>query len=59
MEIVRESGASGVMIEESKKGFTLDPVAIRAGLPGQMVLFGNVDSQLLLRGTPRRIWAEV
>ena len=40
-----------VMLEESKKAFVLDPAEIRKELPASIVLFGNLDSQLLLRGT--------
>jgi uroporphyrinogen-III decarboxylase len=43
------------MIEESKKGFVLDPVSIRRALPERIVLFGNVDSQILRFGTGREI----
>jgi len=47
------------MIEEDKKGFTLDPVEIRRMLCPEICLFGNLDSNLLLSGTPESIRAEV
>lgn len=59
MDIIMETRPAGVLIEESKKGFNLDPVAIRKRLPSEIVLFGNVDSLLLLNGTPHKIEAEV
>jgi hypothetical protein len=37
-------GARALMVEESKKSFTLDVVEIRRKLAPEMVLFGNVDS---------------
>jgi hypothetical protein len=55
LDLIRESGVDGVMIEESKKGFVLDPVAIRRALPERIVLFGNTDSQLLRFGTSAEI----
>jgi len=50
---------AGLMIEEDKKGFTLDPLEIRRMLRPETCLFGNVDSTLLLRGTPDAIRADV
>ncbi len=50
---------AGLMIEEDKKGFALDPLEIRRMLRPETCLFGNVDSTLLLRGTPEAIRAEV
>jgi uroporphyrinogen-III decarboxylase len=43
-------GVDGVLIEESKKTFHLDPVEIRKRLDPRVILFGNVDSYLLLTG---------
>jgi len=59
MEIIVETQPAGVMLEESKKGFVLDPIEIRKKLPEDIVLFGNVDSVMLWHGTPRDIIAEV
>lgn len=59
LDIIIETDVAGVMIEESKKGWRLDPVEIRKKLPGDMVLFGNLDSQLLLKGTPASITKEI
>lgn len=52
-------GADAVMLEESKAGFVLDPIVIRKKLEPRAVLFGNVDSQLLLHGTRAAIREEV
>ena len=59
LDIIIETDVSGVMIEESKKGWRLDPLEIRKKLPADMVLFGNLDSQLLLNGPPASITKEV
>jgi hypothetical protein len=50
---------AGFLIEEDKKGFALDPLEIRRMLRPETCLFGNLDSTLLLRGTPEAIRAEV
>ena len=50
---------SALMIEEDKKGFTLDPTEIRRLLRQEICLFGNLDSALLLNGTPDAIRTEV
>ena len=50
---------AGLMIEEDKKGFALDPLEIRRMLRPETCLFGNLDSNLLLWGTPDAIRAEV
>ena len=50
---------AGLMIEEDKKGFALDPLEIRRMLRPETCLFGNLDSNLLLWGTPEAIRAEV
>jgi len=50
---------AGLMIEEDKKGFALDPLEIRRMLRPETCLFGNLDSTLLCRGTPEAIRAEV
>lgn len=59
LDIIIETRPAAVFIEESKKGFDLDPVDIRKKLPPEIVLFGNLDSQLLLDGNPTQIQAEV
>ena len=56
---IERIGMDGLMIEESKKGFVLDPVEIRRALSPGIVLFGNTDSDLLLRGSPEEIRADV
>lgn len=50
---------AGLMIEESKKRFTLDPVEIRKALRPEVCLFGNADSLLVKQGTPEEIREEV
>ncbi len=50
---------AGLMIEEDKKGFALDPLEIRRMLRPETCLFGNLDSNLLLWGSPEAIRAEV
>ena len=50
---------AALMIEEDKKTFALDPAEIRQMLRSDICLIGNVDSTLLLRGTPDRIREEV
>jgi hypothetical protein len=53
-------GISGLLVEETKKGFALDIAAIRARLAGRVCLFGNLDSLDLLRhGSPAAVAAEV
>ena len=50
LDLINEVGVDGVMIEETKKTFALDPVEIRKHLDPAVVLFGNMDSYLLLTG---------
>jgi hypothetical protein len=46
-------GIKCLMIEEPKKGFDLDPVAIKERLGDSVCLVGNVDSvEVMWRGTP-------
>ncbi len=56
---INSLGMAGLMIEEDKKGFHLDPLEIRKRLHPETCLFGNIDSSLLLRGTPDSIRKEV
>lgn len=49
---------NGLMIEEGKKGFSLDPVVLRERLRTDLCLFGNTDSALLLNGPPDAIARE-
>ena len=55
IDLINEVGVDGVLIEESKKTFHLDPVEIRKRLDPRVVLFGNVDSYLLLTGPSNAI----
>jgi hypothetical protein len=59
MRLINSLDMAGMMIEEDKKGFTLDPVEIRGMLRPEICLFGNLDSNLLLKGTPDEIRLEV
>lgn len=59
LDAINEIGADGVLIEESKLDFVLDPVEIRRKLDPRTVLFGNIDSWLLHTGTHRTIRDEV
>ncbi|HNT37354.1 MAG TPA: uroporphyrinogen decarboxylase family protein, partial [bacterium] len=48
-----------LMIEESRKGFELDPVRIRHELTESITLFGNLDTVSTLRfGTPEQVRQE-
>ncbi|MCX6375986.1 MAG: hypothetical protein NTU88_08155, partial [Armatimonadetes bacterium] len=59
MRLINSLDMAGLMIEENKKTFTLDPVEIRKMLRQEIALFGNVDSTLLRNGTPDAIGAQV
>jgi hypothetical protein len=58
--LIRDSGVRALLVEESRKTFTLDVVEIAKGLAGEVALFGNVDTtDLLLRGEPSAVEAAV
>jgi hypothetical protein len=59
MRLINSLDMAGLMVEEDKKGFTLDPVEIRRMLRPEVCLFGNLDSSLLLSGTSDAIRSEV
>lgn len=59
MALINSLDMAGLMVEESKKTFTLDPVEIRRMLRPEVCLFGNVDSTLLRRGTTDEVRAQV
>ena len=60
LEDFTEINAAALMVEESKKSFTLDIREIRERLGGRLCLFGNLDSLELLReGSPEQVRAEV
>lgn len=59
LDTINRMAVDGVMIEENKKGFVLDPAEVRKRLEPRIVLFGNLDSCLLLRGAPGEIRDEV
>jgi hypothetical protein len=55
-----EVGAKALMVEESKKTFTIDAGAVRERIGGRICLFGNIDSITLLHGgRPEDVRAEV
>ena len=59
MQLINTLDMAGMMIEEDKKGFTLDPIEIRKMLRPEICLFGNLDSARLLRGPHEAIRADV
>jgi hypothetical protein len=59
MPMINRLNMAGMMIEEDKNGFVLDPVEIRRLLRPETCLFGNLDSALLRNGTPEAIRSEV
>lgn len=49
---IKQLSISAMMVEESKKGFTLSPKALASQLEGEITLFGNLDSiDILQKGT--------
>ena len=50
MRLINSLDMAAMMIEESKKGFVLDPVEIRRMLRPEVCLIGNADSLLLRLG---------
>jgi uroporphyrinogen-III decarboxylase len=60
LEDFTQINAAALMVEESKKTFTLDIREIRERLEGRICLFGNLDSlELLRQGSPGQVQAEV
>lgn len=59
MRLINSLDMAGLMVEEDKKTFALDPAEIRKMLRPEIALFGNVDSTLLRNGTPGEIRAAV
>ena len=59
MGFINSLDMAALMIEESKKGFVLDPVEIRKTLRPEVCLIGNADSLLIKRGTSDQIREEV
>ncbi len=49
LDVIKELGVKGLMVEESKKSFSLDIVNIYERLEGQVCLFGNLDSVYTLQ----------
>ncbi len=57
---VRETGAQGLLIDESRKGYVLEVGEIKAILGERMALFGNVSSETtLLHGGVEEVRREV
>jgi uroporphyrinogen-III decarboxylase len=60
IEDIGSTGISGLMIEESRKNFTLDAGKIRQRLPAEIGLFGNVSAEkTLLYKSKNEVRAEV
>ncbi len=60
LELLLESGAHALALEESKKGFDIDVAEIAAKVDGRMALLGNLDAMVLLeRGPVSAIRTEV
>jgi len=59
MRLINSMEMAGLMIEEDKKTFALDPVEIRRILRPEVCLLGNVDSGLLRNGSQEEIRAAV
>ncbi|NPV07987.1 MAG: hypothetical protein HPY83_08500 [Anaerolineae bacterium] len=58
--LIRESGVKALLVEDSRKTFSLDVVKIARELEGKVCLFGNVDTTgLMLRGSPNQVRAAV
>ena len=56
LDDLADAGIRGLLVEESKKGFTLPVQYIRDRLAGRVCLFGNIDSLVLLHdGSPQSI----
>ncbi|AEE98088.1 uroporphyrinogen decarboxylase family protein [Mahella australiensis] len=49
LDDIKQLGVKGLMVEESKKNFTLDIGSIYDRLEGQVCLFGNLDSVYILQ----------
>ena len=59
VRFINQLDMAALMMEESKKGFVLDPLEIRLALRPDICLIGNVDSAMLLHGTSEQIRNEV
>lgn len=60
LELLLASGAEGLALEESKKGFVIDIAEVAAQVAGRVALVGNLDAiGLLERGPAGAIRAEV
>jgi uroporphyrinogen-III decarboxylase len=54
--LIRESGAKALLIEDNRKTFSFDVVAITRQLQGKVALFGNIDTtELMLYGKPAEV----
>jgi hypothetical protein len=60
LEVLLQSGADALALEESKKDFVIDIMQVAGQVDGRMPLLGNLDSiHLLERGTMEQIRREV
>ena len=48
LDLLLESGADALALEESKKGFTIDIAEVAEAVQGKCALFGNLDAINLL-----------
>ncbi len=56
----KETGAQGLLLDESRKGYVLDVGEIKKDIGNRMALFGNVSSETtLLHGSPQDVRREV
>lgn len=59
-ELLLDTGADGLAVEESKKGFCIDILDVADRLQGRMVLFGNVDAlNVMAHGSDTELQAEI
>ena len=59
-DLLLDTGADALALEESKKGFEIDIAAVADRVAGRMTLFGNLDSiHLLEKGTDQELRHEV
>lgn len=60
LKYIRDLGVDGLMIEESRKNFTIDIVNVKEALDGKVCVFGNLDTvNVLWKGNEDSIVKEV
>jgi len=56
LEYLKQLGIDGLLVEESRKNFTIDILKIKETLEGKVCTFGNLDTvSVLWRGSPNDI----